>query len=441
MRYGVKTGATGNYGWSTASSTDTTITRWNATISGTDAGADFRNEPFQFGWVVEIDPYDPSSTPRKRTALGRMGHEGAFCRIVEGQPVGAYMGDDSRGEYLYKYVSNQTWDADDAEADDRLAVGDKYLDEGTLYVARFDEDGTGTWLPLVYGQVPSRPASESYSEYTFADQADILINARLAADALGATPMDRPEWTAGNPVTGEIYLTLTNSNKTYRPVTGTDAANPRSYWNSGNPNGHIIRLREDGDTTAATTFAWDIYMFGADTLDCDTTFEQTNINISDLDTSNDFSSPDGAYFSRSSAISGQYNPVFWIETDDGAMTDVTNCMLLAAIPGNVGDGGAFTVTNTDGTTTATQDTWVGATATTATLRRFLVGPLECEITGIDMTPDGRTLFVGIQHPGENGDASDITSHWPASQSDSSASSRPRSAIVAITKDDGGVIAL
>ncbi|MCJ2182994.1 PhoX family phosphatase [Novosphingobium sp. 1949] len=441
LRYGVRTGASGNYNWTTASSTDTTITRWNATISGTEAREDFRNEPFQFGWVVEIDPYDPASTPRKRTALGRCGHEGAFIRVVEGQPVAAYMGDDSRSEYLYKFVSNQTWDADDASASDRLAMGDKYLDAGTLYVARFDEDGSGTWLPLVYGQVPSRPASGSYVEYTFADQADILINARLAADAVGATPMDRPEWTAGNPATGEIYLTLTNSNNSYRPVDGTNAANPRSYWNAGNPNGHIIRLREEGDTTAASSFAWDIYLFGADTIDCDTTFEETNINISDLDLRNDFSSPDGAYFSRATAISGQVNPVFWIETDDGAMTDVTNCMLLAAMPGTVGDGGAFTVTNTDGTSTYTQDTYVGTPATAANLRRFLVGPLECEITGIDMTPDGRTLFVGIQHPGEGGDASAITSHWPTSQSDTGSSARPRSAVVAITKDDGGVIAL
>ncbi|QVM83186.1 PhoX family protein [Novosphingobium decolorationis] len=440
QRYGVRS-TNGNYRWSSASTTDTTITRWNATILGADATEDFRNEPFQFGWVVEIDPYDPTSTPRKRTALGRFGHEGAFVRAVAGQPVGAYMGDDSRGEYLYKYVSNANWNAGDADNADRLAVGDKYLDHGTLYVARFNADGTGEWLPLVFGQVPPRPASGSYPAYTFADQADILINPRLAADALGATPMDRPEWTAGNPVTGEIYLTLTNSNNSNRPVDGTNAANPRSYWNSGNPNGHIVRLREDGDTTAARTFAWDIYMFGADTLDCDTAFEQTNINISDLDTSNDFSSPDGAYFSRESAVSGQFNPVFWIQTDDGAMTDVTNCMMLAAMPGTVGDGNAFTVTNTDGAQTTTQGTHVGALATPASLRRFLVGPVECEITGVDMTPDGRTLFVGIQHPGERGDAGNVTSHWPESQTNASATSRPRSAVVAITKDDGGVIAL
>ncbi|MFT4057148.1 MAG: DUF839 domain-containing protein [Novosphingobium sp.] len=439
------TSRSGNYSWSTASSTDTRFTRWNATITGATAADDFRYEPNQYGWVVEIDPYNPTSTPRKRTALGRFGHEGAFVRIAEGQKLGAYMGDDSRGEYLYKFVSNETWAAADADATDRLAVGDKYLDAGTLYVARFNADGTGTWLPLVYSPTfPKRPASGTYREYTFTSQADICVNTRFAADAVGATPMDRPEWTVGNPVTGEIYLTLTNSNNSFRPVTGTNAANPRSYNDpkgasnssqTGNPNGHIVRLREDGDTTSATTFKWDIYLFGADSTDAD----PTNVNISGLTTANDFSSPDGAYFSRSTNPSGQINPLMWIETDDGALTDRTNCMLLAAIPGHVGDGGAYTVNNSGNT----QNTFVGAKATAANLRRFLVGPVECEITGIDQTPDGRTLFVGIQHPGEGGTYAAPTSHWPNSQDGSTpaATVRPRSALIAITKNDGGVIGL
>ncbi|WP_404482277.1 alkaline phosphatase PhoX [Novosphingobium sp. BL-52-GroH] len=441
------TSRSGNYGWSTASTTDTRFTRWNASISGATSKDDFRYEPNQFGWVVEIDPFNPASTPRKRTALGRFGHEGAFVRIATGQKLGVYMGDDSRGEYLYKFVSTQTWAAADATATDRLAVGDKYLDAGTLYVARFDADGTGKWLPLVFGSVPTRPASGSYPAYTFADQADISVNTRFAADAVGATPMDRPEWTVGNPVTGEIYLTLTNSNNSFRPVTGTNAANPRSYNDpkgaaktaqTGNPNGHIVRLREDGDTTSATTFKWDIYLFGADSTDAD----PVNVNVSGLTTANDFSSPDGAYFSRSTNPAGQINPVMWIETDDGAMTDRTNCMLLAAIPGRVGDGGAVTITNTNGGT-GTQATFVGAKATAANLRRFLVGPAQCEITGIDQTPDGRTLFVGIQHPGEDGTYAAPGSHWPYTQDGSTpaATVRPRSALIAITKNDGGVIAL
>ena len=446
-RYGVSV-RTGNYAWSTVASSDPMFTKWNATITGATATDDYRNEPNQYGWVVEIDPYDPASTPRKRTALGRCGHEGAFVRIAAGQKVGVYMGDDSRREYLYKYVSNATWDAGDANVSNRLAVGDKYLDNGTLYVAKFEADGTGTWLPLVFGSVPIRPAVGTTPAYVFADQADILINCRLAADAVGATPMDRPEWTAGNPVTGEIYLTLTNNNASNRPLDGTDAANPRHYGDPnlsgstsyGNPNGHIVRLREDGDDTAATTFAWDIYLFGADATDYPS---DASVNVSGLTTSNDFSSPDGLYFSRDTNPSGQINPVLWIQTDDGAMTDRTNCMMLAALPGHVADGGAVTLTNKDSTgATAQQATIAGTPATAANLRRFLVGPVECEITGIDMTPDGRTLFVGIQHPGERGDATTPTSHWPDSQAGSAAATvRPRSAVVAITKDDGGVIAL
>lgn len=445
-RFGV-TSRTGNFAWSFADSTDSIYTKWNATITGATAAEDYRNEPNQYGWVVELDPYDPKSTPRKRTALGRMGHEGAFVRAVNGQKLGVYMGDDSRREYLYKFVSSATYAAADAASTSRLAMGDKYLDTGTLYVAKFNADGSGQWLPLVFGSVPNRPASGSTPEYVFADQADILVNTRLAADALGATPMDRPEWTAGNPVTGEIYLTLTNNNAAGRPLTGTDAANPRHYNDPkgaaktaqyGNPNGHIVRLREDGDTTSATTFKWDIYLFGADAADAG-----ANVNISGLTADNDFSSPDGCYFSRATNPAGQFNPVLWIETDDSALTDRTNCMLLAAIPGRVGDGGAKTITNTDLTgATATQATIVGAPATAANLRRFLVGPVQCEITGIDSTPDGRTLFVGIQHPGEDGTFKEPSSHWPDSQVGTPATTvRPRSAVIAITKDDGGVIAL
>ena len=446
-RYGV-TSTTGNYAWSSVATTDTLYTRWDARAKADTAAQDFRNEPNQFGWVVEIDPYDPASTPRKRTALGRCGHEGAFVQAVAGKKLAVYMGDDSRREYLYKFVSNTTFAAADAGSTSRLAMGDKYLDAGVLYVAKFNADGSGQWLPLVFGQVPARPATGTTPAYTFADQADVLINCRLAADAVGATPMDRPEWTAGNPATGEIYLTLTNNNAAGRPIDGTDAANPRHYNDPkgatataqyGNPNGHIIRLREMGDDQAATTFRWDIYLFGADSADAN-----ADVNISGLTADNDLSSPDGLYFSRVTNAAGQIKPVLWIQTDDGAMTDRTNCMMLAAMPGNVGDGGARTITNRGAAgATASQATITGAGATAATLRRFLVGPVQCEITGIDMTPDGRTIFVGIQHPGEEGTPAAPTSHWPDTQGTANvgATIRPRSAIVAITKDDGGIIAL
>jgi len=444
-RYGV-TSSTGNYAWSSAGA-DPIYRRWDARATGATALDDYRNEPNKFGWVVEIDPYDPTATPRKRTALGRLGHEGAwYGKFIPGKKLAVYLGDDARREYFYKYVSNATWDAADAQSANRLAIGDKYLDAGTLYVAKFNADGTGTWLPLVFGQVPNRPASGSDPIYVFADQVDILVNTRLAADAVGATPMDRPEWTATNNVTGEIYLTLTNNNASLRPLNGTDAANPRHYndpfgaGNSaqfGNPNGHIIRLREGADDPAATTFTWDNYLFGADSA----TADATNVNLSGLTADNDFSSPDGLWFSRPQNPSGLVRPLLWIQTDDGAFTDKTNNQMLAALPGTVGDGGAKTITNTgSGGATATQATRVGAAATAATLKRFLVGPKECEITGVDTTPDGRTLFVGIQHPGENGSAATPSSNWPQSQT-GTASGRPRSAIVAITRTDGGVVGL
>ena len=454
-RYGV-TSNTGNYGWATVTPADpaNTIFRgWDAQATGASATADYRYEPNQFGWVVEIDPYDPAAAPRKRTALGRMGHEGAWPgNFVAGVRPAWYMGDDSRGEYVYKFVSAAAWDAADAQRADRLAVGDKYLDQGTLYVARFNADGTGSWIPLVFGQVPNLP------NYTFADQADVLINTRLAADAVGATRMDRPEWTGVNPRTGEMYVTMTNNNTaagTGRAPNNTNAANPRSYAdprvdgrpaNTGNPNGHIVRLREAGDTTQATTFRWDIYVFGAGS-----DLDRANVNVSGLTAENDMSSPDGLWFARPTNASGQVTPLLWIQNDDGAYTDVTNNMMLVAIPGQTGDGGPRTITNNLGGVTGTQATVVGKEQTGTIMRRFLVGPNEAEITGIDSTPDGRTIFVNIQHPGEDTTVQQLaledpraqqTSIWPLSQAqDNTATGRPRSATIVITKNDGGVVGL
>jgi len=446
-RYGIADGASGSYGWASvvaADASSTIYSRWNASATGAaaDGTADFRNEPNQFGWVVEIDPYDPTKAPRKRTALGRFGHEGCWpSAFVAGRKPAFYMGDDSRGEYLYKFISAQPWAEADATATDRLAIGDKYLDAGTLYVAKFNADGTGTWMPLLFG---SGPLTAANATYPFADQADVLTHARLAADALGATKMDRPEWTAINPATGEMYLTLTNNNATVRPLTGTDAANPRHYNDPkgaantaqrGNPNGHIIRLRETGDTSEATSFNWDIFLFGADSAD-----SNADVNISGLDASNDFSSPDGLWFGRPSNTTGQVNPLLWIQTDDGALTDRTNNQMLVALPGTVGDGGTRTITNVgDGGATRTQATIVGKAATTGTLKRFLVGPKGCEITGIDSTPDGRSIFVNIQHPGEDGSLATLQSSWPATQGGGSSTARPRSATIVITKNDGGIV--
>lgn len=431
-RYGVR--GNGRELWATVTpdSPGDLYGRWNAMVLGENAAQDYRNGPNTYGWNVEIDPFDPKSTPRKRTAMGRFAHEGAWIGAVEaGKPLVWYMGCDSRNEYIYKYVSNAGWDP--ADAGRGLAAGDKYLDDGKLYVAKFDADGTGTWVELSFGVNGIDAAS---AVYPFADQADVLINARLAADVVRATKMDRPEWGAVDPVTGAVYMTLTNNNATLRSLAATDAANPRHYNDArtdgtaqrGNPNGHIIRWLETGADPAATTFAWDIFLFGARS-----TADAINVNVSGLTADNDFSSPDGLWFSKATNVC-------WIETDDGAYTDVTNCMLLAALPGSVGDGGAKTITNTDASGATKQvQTWVGANPGTK-LRRFLVGPVECEITGLAESPDGRALFLNIQHPGEDTDAGDIgdpsayTSHWP-----DGGSSRPRSATIVITKNDGGVI--
>lgn len=437
-RYGVSS-SRGNYDWVTATPTADIFARWDARATSNvpaDATKDYRNEPNQFGWVVEIDPYDPAAKPRKRTALGRFAHEGAWLgKVANGQRLAVYMGDDSRFEYFYKFVSAQAWHEGDANARDRLAIGDKYLDNGTLLVAKFNADGTGVWLPLIFGQVPPRAATSSDAQYVFQDQMDILVNTRLAADAVGATTMDRPEWTACNPETGEIYLTLTNNSR--RTEAQVNTANPRFYTDpnggTGNPNGHIIRIREDGNEPAALTFMWDIYLFGVDATDF---ASQGNQNISGLGQDNDFSSPDGMWFSRNQNPAGRVRPLLWIQTDDGAIADRTNNQMLAALPGYVGDGAEAVVRNP----TSQQTTFVGKAPTAATLRRFLVGPKECEITGVDTTPDGRTLFVGIQHPGEDGSFSAPSSNWPQSQSGTT-SGRPRSGVVAVTKDDGGVVGL
>jgi hypothetical protein len=288
----------------------------------------------------------------------------------------------------------------------------------------------------------SNPNIANYADYAFADEADVLINARIAADAAGATKMDRPEWGGVNPVTGDVYLTLTNnvSSSSGRGVkTPLNAANPRYYADAkgdtvskGNVNGHVIRWRETGSNPATTTFDWDVYLFGARAN------AEPDVNLSGLTDENDFSSPDGLWFSE--AVPG----LLWLQTDDGYITDATNCMMLAALPGTVGDGEAKMVTNKsvpiNGDAEQQVKTYVGQTASPTVLSRFLVGPRDCEITGITESPDGRVIFVNIQHPGENSasatDPAEFTSHWP-----DGGNARPRSATVVITRNDGGKIAV
>jgi uncharacterized protein len=441
-RYGRNAGSDSRHGWETGGSDDKYV-RWNISQGSGAASDDYRNEMNGQGYIVEIDAYDKTKAARKRTALGRFAHESAaFGKPVVGQPLAVYMGDDSRGEYIYKFVSTKTWSAADANPVDRITTGDTYLDAGKLYVAKFNSDGTGGWVELS----TSNPLISGFATYPFADQADICVNSRLAADAVGATKMDRPEWCSTNVANGEIYFTLTNnSNRRIEPSSSSqvapDSANPRVYSDikngsstqTGNPNGHVLRLKEGSVGNAATSFTWDVYVFGAESSAAPGT-----VNLSNLTDDRDFSSPDGLVFSPSTGI-------MWIQTDDGAYTDVTNCMMLAALPGTVGDGGKKTLSYTKADkTTLSVDTYVGKAPGEDKLKRFLVGPVGSEITGLCETPDGKAMFINIQHPGETtaqaniADPTKYTSQWPANAG-YGAGKRPRSATIVITKNDGGKI--
>jgi secreted PhoX family phosphatase len=453
-RYGVQDTATlstatssRTQGWHTVKDADPSFrfARWNVSASGATAADDFRNEPQTFGYNVEIDPANPSSVPAKRMAMGRFAHEAAVCGVpVVGKPLAFYMGCDSRNEYIYKFVSTKNWDA--ADIGGGIAAGDKYLCEGKLYAAKFTDTGNGEWLELSINNPLIKAAA-----FGFTNQAEILVHTRVAADAAGATKMDRPEWGAVNHANGEIYFAMTNNRTPEKTIGMVNAANPRYYKDSdgrkdngsnrdGNPNGHIIRFKETNSMAEATTFTWDIFLFGAEEDSA-----AVDVNISGLTAVNSFSSPDGLWFSKSTGIC-------WIQTDDSAFTDETNCMLVAAVPGKVGDGGAFTVTNSvtvsGAAQTSTQKTFVGGILGESRLRRFLVGPMGAEVTGITETADGKAIFVGIQHPGELATAfNDVKNGvWPTNAMNGAggaygAGSRPRSATIIITKDDGGKIGL
>jgi len=426
-RYGRKAGAASRHGWESGGTADR-FARWNNGAVGASAKDDYRNEMNTFGYVVELDPYQPNALLRKRTGLGRFAHESvSFAKPVKGQPIVAYMGDDARGEYIYKFVSDARWDPKDAQGNERLNAGDKYLDAGTLYVARFKDDGQGEWVELSM----NNPVLANSSYFEFKSNADIAIFTRLAADAVGATKMDRPEWSGVNPKNGEVYITLTNNSN--RNAGNTDAANPRAYNDmkgskeqKGNVHGHIVRMAEAKPTDA--NFNWDIYLFASEA-----TADKATVNLSSLTDDNDLSSPDGLVFSPATGVC-------WIQTDDGAYTDITNCMMLAALPGQVGDGTTRQLKQGDKTVT----THVGKNPSATTLKRFLVGPKGAEITGICETPDGRAIFVNIQHPGENtamakvNDTAQYESQWPANAG-YGPGLRPRSATIVITKKNGGVI--
>lgn len=352
------------------------------------------NEANRFGWVMEIDPRDPDSLPVKRTALGRFKHEGATCTVSKDGRAVVYMGDDERFEYIYKFVSA------DKIKKGGYAANKNILDTGTLYVAKFNDKGRGAWIELTQG-------INGLTELAgFATQADVVIKCRQAADVVGATKMDRPEWIAVHPQTQEVFVTLTNN-----ALRGQEGRQPSDQVNESNPRadnqmGHILRWQEGEGAqsdAASLQFRWMHFALAGDPLASKVVHQGTI-------TGDAYACPDGLQFDR--------NGLLWIQTDmstsamhKGALQRLGNNAMLVADP------------------------------QTGLTKRFLTGPSGCEITGISFTPDQRTVFINIQHPGETAsERSDpekplAISRWPDGQS----AGRPRSATLAIRRKDGGVV--
>ncbi len=347
------------------------------------------NEANRFGWMVEVDVNDPTSAPKKRTALGRFKHEGAESIVNKDGRVVFYLGDDERFDYVYKFVTTSALSSD-------MAANKDLLDSGTLYVAKFAEDGTLEWLPIVHGEGPLT------AENGFTSQADVLIETRRAADLLGATKMDRPEDLQPNGKTGKVYVMLTNNTK--RKADQIDAANPRAE----NAFGHIVEIAEEGGDFTATKGKWEVLLKCGDP------------SVAEV----------GASFSTATTANG------WFGMPDNCAIDSDGRLWVST------DGNSPKATGrTDGLWAV--DTEGGARATS---KLFFRVPIGAELCGPRFTPDDQTGFVAVQHPGDGGDDwegfgrpsyyEDLSTRWPDFKPDMPV----RPSVVVITKQGGGKIA-
>ncbi len=337
------------------------------------------NESYRFGWVVEIDPYEPGAPPVKRTALGRFKREGCTYALAKDGRVVLYSGDDERFEYVYKFVTARPWNPTDRAANKNL------LDEGTLSVARFGDDGKIQWLPLVHGEGPLT------AENGFASQADVVMKARIAGDLLKATPMDRPEDIETNPISGNVFVVLTNNSQ--RKPEQVDKANPRA----NNAHGHILEIAPAGGDHAAADGTWSVFL-----------------------TAGKPGHDAGARYHRATSDQG------WLSCPDNIAFDSRGRMWIAT------DGAGNAAGVADGVY-ATDTSGYGRALT----RLFYQAPVGAEVCGPIFTPDDGTLFLAIQHPGEGRGSTfeKPSTRWP----DFRDGMPPRPAVVAIVKKGGGTI--